>query len=130
MSKTATPPRTWSNIEDDFIRISGPILATADLLAEATSFDNFEIAGLRDGTICNIADQCVRGIQEIQDLFYETHALYVQECSKLKEIEEEAKPKMSELESRKIMLQRLNEHRRELKSEIRALKAQEDPVSQ
>lgn len=76
MSKTATPPRTWSNIEDDFIRISGLIIATTDLLAEFTSKTDSDISDLREGTIYNISEQCCVGILEIKDLFYELAALY------------------------------------------------------
>ncbi|MEW8188930.1 MAG: hypothetical protein AB2766_06485 [Candidatus Thiodiazotropha endolucinida] len=76
MSKTATKPRAWSDIEGDFIRISGLIIATTDLLAEAThKTDN--TLNLREGTIYNISEQCCTGILEIKDLFYELADLYV-----------------------------------------------------
>ncbi|MEW8056622.1 MAG: hypothetical protein AB2796_14980 [Candidatus Thiodiazotropha sp.] len=75
MSKTATPPRTWSNIEDDFIRISGLIIATTDLLAEASHRTDTTL-NLREGTIYNISEQCCVGILEIKNLFYELAALY------------------------------------------------------
>lgn len=76
MSKKTTTPRAWSDIEGDFIRISGPIIAATDLLAEATH-ENGATLNLRDGTIYNISEQCCVGLLEIKDLFYELADLYV-----------------------------------------------------
>ncbi|MBT3011220.1 MAG: hypothetical protein KME41_05780 [Candidatus Thiodiazotropha sp. (ex Lucina pensylvanica)] len=75
MSKTARTPRTWSDIEGDFIRISGPIIAATDLLAEATH-ETDTVLNLREGTIYNISEQCCMGLLEIKDLFYELAELY------------------------------------------------------
>ncbi|MBW9265856.1 MAG: hypothetical protein K1563_07810 [Candidatus Thiodiazotropha sp. (ex. Lucinisca nassula)] len=71
-----TTPRAWSDIEDDFIRISGPIIATTDLLAEFTSKTDSDISDLREGTVYNISERCCVGILEIKDLFYELAELY------------------------------------------------------
>ncbi|MEW8285853.1 MAG: hypothetical protein AB2697_07705 [Candidatus Thiodiazotropha endolucinida] len=75
MSKTTATPRKWSDIEGDFIRISGPIIAATDLLAEATHRTDTAL-NLREGTIYNISEQCCVGILEIKELFYELAGLY------------------------------------------------------
>ena len=74
-NKSAVKPRKFSDIEDDFIRISGPIIAATDLLAEATQSTKADL-DLREGTIYNISEQCCAGLLEIKDLFYELADLY------------------------------------------------------
>ncbi|MES9987058.1 MAG: hypothetical protein ABW077_04035 [Candidatus Thiodiazotropha endolucinida] len=125
MTETTIATREFSDIENDFIKISGPILAATDLLAEATSRNDFDIAGLRDGTICNLSDLCHNGIRELSSLFYEVHDLHKLAISMLKAIIEEEEPELSELDKKLAVLERTNEFRKALKSEIKELKKQE-----
>ncbi|MEW8439704.1 MAG: hypothetical protein AB2689_16270 [Candidatus Thiodiazotropha taylori] len=79
--QSAVNPRTFTDIEDDSIRISGPIIAATDLLAEATQSTKNDL-DLREGTIYNISEQCCAGLLEIKDLFYELADLYTNQSVK------------------------------------------------
>lgn len=74
-NKSATSPRKWTDIECDFIKISAPIIAATDLLAEASHRTDTSLA-LREGTIYSISEQCCMGLLEIKGLFYELADLY------------------------------------------------------